>query len=431
MIISSRNVAIILLLFVSLIFSQTITGSGSVQLNGPARRDQVNQAKATARSMLKKEVLRWLSSNHQSNIDTTNGLRNYHIETLIDTCLNRAKEESSYKGKDLMISLNLNMTAADEALVAFNKAMEKTAVESWSAVTKAQETNDIKQVFYEAIKTYSASLAIIGPPLATPGTAGNDLSYDAHKIIQTFFNKLKVSSSNMIVQGKIGRPAENPPEITAVIDSIPLPELWFNGSLQSGKINFKSRTDGQGKIVLNDLVIPLVATGALFYLTPDFGNNLSTLYTIHPKDLNITLRDGQMQTFMFKVTRPTFTLDYKMQPDETVKLPADFTNSAPLKKYLRDSCFFTDAEAGVPPDFMIVVESKISRGLDEKTEEIGMNLLSEITVKGLSLATPKTEQERVTLKKFYEKSLDIPFGLFLWDVNTALRQGIRAALRRL
>jgi hypothetical protein len=67
----------------------------------------------------------------------------------------------------------------------------------------------------------------------------------------------------------------------------------------------------------------------------------------------------------------------------------------------------------------------------EITDEIGLKINSEITIKGLSLETPRTEAKKLEIVKQFGKQIDIPYGLFLWDINSALKQNIKAILNDL
>lgn len=421
----------LLLSFAILVSAQNLNGSFTVQLNGPANDQQINQAKSGARQLLKKELIKWLNTTHDLKIDTTNTLANLALDIFTDSCINRSKAESSFRGKELTIIYSVNENTAEEALNAFNKAMKDSALNNYNQATKAQAENNIPLLFESSVKAYTFSNAVMGEPIVTQESDGSKLSDDALNLVQSLFNKMKIKSSDMIINGKIGRTPENPPTVTVEIDSTPLPNFWFSGALQSGKPSFNARSDEQGVVNLTDLIIPIVPNGALFYLTPDLGKMLGTTYFISPKDIRIQLKDGQVQTFMFKVTQPTYSLEYKVSSDSTVKLPADFNNSTTLKKYLRDSCFLTETKNGLPPDFLITIQSVISNAAADITDERGLKMDAEVTIKGLSLATPKTETKKVELVKLYGKQLELPYGLFLWDVNNILKQTIKNTLNKL
>lgn len=421
-----------ILLFVIPISAQNLSGSYTLHLKGPASSEQIDQAKAGARMMLKTEIANWLKTVHGLKIDTNNTLVNYSFDILTDSCLNGCKIESTYKGKELTFFYSLTDSAAEKSFELFNKAMEDTAINAWNSVRKAQTDNNLTSLFESAIKAYCYSYSHMGEPITTPGDPGVTLADNAKQILQMLFNRIKIQSSDMILQGKIGRAVENPPIITVLIDSIPLAHFWFSGLLQSGKPEFSVCSDDQGQVSLQSLIIPIVANGTLFSLTPDIGKAIGAASSINYRDINIQLKDGHIQTFMYKVTRPTYTLDYKVSSsDASIKLPPDFSSPATLKKYLRDSCFFADAQPGFPPDFIITIESVISNSATDIIEENGLKMNAVLTIKGLSLETPKTEVKKVEFIKAYGKQTEIPYGLIIWDVNNALKQNIRNTLNKL
>jgi hypothetical protein len=421
----------ILFLLATLLTAQNLSSMYTLQLNGPANSEQISQAKAGARAMLKTEIANWLKTAHEFKFDTSAALVRFNLEILTDSCINRCKEESSYKGKELTLFYSISETAADEALDAFDKAVEDTIIRTWTAMGNALANNNTSDYFENAVKTYSYSINHFGEPVTIPGSEGINISDEAQKVVQSLFNRMKIQSSDMIIQGKIGRAAEQPPIVTVIIDSTPLPGLWFSGIPQVGKSNFTTTTNEQGQASLKDLVIPLVSNGTLFYLTPNIGKMLGASFLITPKEMKIQLKDGQVQTFMFKVTRPSYSLNYKVSSDASVKLPAEFNSDAPLKKYLKDSCFLADVQPGLPPDFMITVETMITNTATDITEEVGLKMNAEITVKGLSFETPRTETKKVELVKRFGKQTEIPYGLFLWDINSTLKQNTHILLSSL
>lgn len=418
-------------LFVISISAQNLSGSYTLQLQGPASSEQIDHAKTAARMMLKTNIINWLKTVHGFKIDTSSALVNFYVDVLTDSCLNRSKIESAYKGKKLTFIYSLTDSAAEKSFDIVDKAMEDNAIKAWNSVKKAQTENNFTLLFESSIKACCYSSSHLAEPIPTPGDSGVTLAYNAQQNLQMLFNRIKIQSSGMILQGKIGRAVENPPIITVLIDSIPLSHFWFSGQLQSGKPEFSVCSDDQGQISLKDLIIPIVANGTLLSLTPDIGKPIGAASSINCKDINIQLKDGQIQTFMYKVTRPTFSLDYKASySDTSIKLPADFSSPATLKNYLRDSCFFADAQPGFPPDFIITLESAISNSATDITEENGLKMNAVLTIKGLSLVNPKTEKKNIKFVKLYGKLTATPYGLFIWDMNNVLKQNIRSTLNK-
>jgi hypothetical protein len=425
------KLAAVFLLLASMLSAQSLTGSFTISLKGPASGDQINVVKAGARTMLKNEIIKWLRTSHEFKFDSSNALTNLSLEILTDSCINHGKEESSFKGRELSIFYTVTETAADEALNAFDKASEDFVRQSFANMQNAQKNNNIVEYFRSALKAYCYSYGHFGEPIMLDDSYGTIVVEETQKIVQSLFNRLKIQSSNMILQGRIGRTVDQPPIVTVVLDSTPISQLWFCGYLQSDNYNFTGVTDDQGQLSLKDMMIPLVSNGTLYNLTPDIGKTIGAPFSISLPDLKLQVKDGHTQTFMFKVIQPTYTLDYKISSGSDLTLPPEFLNSAVLKKYLKDSCFVVDAKPDVPPDFMITVDLQVANAAVDITDEMGLKVTGTITIKGLSIETPRTEVKNIEYIKRYAKRTEIPYGLSLWDMNMLIKQNMRSILSRM
>ena len=411
--------------------SQILSGSGTVKLSGPATKEQTDNARHSARKQLQKELLIWLNENINIEIDTLNKLHALNLENFVDTCLRYSKEESSFQGKSLVISFNITANDVQKAVQAYNAASESIAIESWNKMVKAREEQDLTAMYTEGIKAMANATAHLGPPLPTPGAEGKDLVEDIRISLQDFLNRMRVSSSDMILQGKTGQPVENPPVISVMVDSVPLQGVAVSGLLQNGKEIFTAVTDQQGQVSFKGMRIPFVANGTLLYVRPDPAKILQAPSFIGTKPFNLQLKNSQEQSFIFKISRPVYSLDYKATSVSKVALPADYASSTFLKKFLKDSCFMSEVSGSIPPDLNILVQSQASSYAYDETEEIGIKISSQITIKGLSLDPPSTVQETVVFEKRYEARTDIPYGLFFWEAASKLREAIKAAISRL
>jgi hypothetical protein len=420
-----------LLLLASMLSAQSLTGSFTISLKGPATGDQVNIVKAGARTMLKNEVIKWLRTSHEFKFDSTNKLTDLALEILTDSCINHGKEESSFKGRELSIFYTVTEMAADDALNAYDKASEEFVRQNYTDMQNAQKNNNAVEYFKSALKSYCYSYGHFGEPISIGDSTGLTVVEESQKIVQNLFNRLKIQSSNMILQGRIGRVVEQPPIVTAVLDSTPISQLWFCGYLQSGKNIYSGVTDAQGQLTLNDMMIPLVSNGTLYNLTPDIGKTIGAPFSITLADLKIQVKDGHTQSFMFNVIQPTYTLDYKITSGSDLTLPPEFLSNAVLKKYLKDSCFVVDAKPDVPPDFMITVDLRVANAAVDITDEMGLKVTGSITIKGLSLETPRTEVKNIEYIKRYAKRTEIPYGLSLWDMNMLIKQNMRLILSKM
>ncbi len=425
------KLAAVFLLLTAMLSAQSLTGSFTILLKGPATGDQINIVKAGARTMLKSEIINWLKTTHEFKFDTTNVLTNLALEILTDSCINHGKEESSFKGRELSIFYSVTEEAADEALNAFDRASEEFVRKSITNMQNAQKNNNNAEYFKSALAAYCYSYGHFGEPISLDDVTGLTVVEEFQKIVQNLFNRLKIQSSNMILQGRIGRTVDQPPIVTAVLDSTPINQLWFCGYLQSGRNIYTGVTDDQGQLTLKDMMIPLVSNGTLYTLTPDIGKTIGAPVSITLADLKIQVKDGHTQSFMFKVIQPTYSLDYKISSGSDLSLPQEFLNDAVLKKYLKDSCFVVDTKSNVPPDFMITVDLKVSNAAVDITDEMGLKVTGAITIKGLSLETPRTEVKNIEYIKRYAKRTEIPYGLSLWDMNMLIKQNMKSILSKM
>ena len=103
---------------------------------------------------------------------------------------------------------------------------------------------------------------------------------------------------------------QNPPNIKISIDSTALQAICFTGVLQNGKEIFSLYSDENGIVRFSDLKIPFVSNGTLLYANLDLGKVVGISSFIRAKDFGLQLRKSQNQSFIFKITRPVYSLQY-------------------------------------------------------------------------------------------------------------------------
>lgn len=109
------TLVVILFCYLS-ISASVISGSSTINLNGPASEQQIQTARQGARTQLKKKLVEWVSENSGSmQFDTLNALHNLFLESFVDSCLKLTKEESFYQGKSLTITYNVTQETAEQA----------------------------------------------------------------------------------------------------------------------------------------------------------------------------------------------------------------------------------------------------------------------------------------------------------------------------
>jgi hypothetical protein len=420
-----------ILLTFSVIHSDILKGSASIQLSGPVSKAQSKEVRDIAKSRLKYETLVWLTETKGASIDTLNALHKFHLDNFLDTCLRFCTEENDFKGKLLITNLIMTYEKADSAVMAFNDAADNAAREYWYLLKTALQENNYQQVYSEGIRALFYATAHIGPPVVSPDDPAKLLSDEIRHILQDFFDKMKVSSSNMILQGKTGQPVVEPPVITVLIDSTPLSDITFAGLLQNGKVLFTEKTDAEGRITFGNTKIPFVQNGTLFYVSPDPGKIINAPGFISAKNFGILLRKSQDQNFIFKISRPQYTLDFKTTSVSHVTIPPDFANASYIKTFLRDSCYLQETTGATPSDLIINLHSQVFKYDYDETEETSLKVSCQITVKGLSIDPPRSKQEIIEYEKRYEQNTDVPYGLFFWEANGKIREALKSLIENL
>lgn len=421
----------IILLTFSFIHADILKGAASVQLTGPATKAQSDEVRKIARDKLKIETLVWLTEHKGATIDTMNALQNLHLNNFVDTCLRFCTEENEFKGKLLTTNLVLTYEKADSAVMVFNDAADNAARECWHVLKTAQQENNYQLIYSEGIRALFFATAHIGPAITNPDDPEKLLTDEIRGILQGFFDKIKVSSSNMILQGKTGQPVVQPPVVTVLIDSTPLANFALTGLLQNGKVLFTEKTDAQGKIAFEHTKIPFVQNGTLFYVSPDPGKIVNATSFISAKHFGILLRKSQDQNFIFKISRPLYTLDFKTTSVSHITIPPDFANASYIKTYLKDSCYLQENSGATPSDLIIGLHSQVFKYDYDETEETSLKVSCQITVKGLSIDPPRTKQEIIVFEKRYEQNIDIPYGLFFWEANVKIREALKSTIENL
>jgi hypothetical protein len=412
----------------SLSFSQLLSGSSNLQLNGPASAEQSNICKNNARKELKQNLIAWLSENHGITVDSLNPLDNFAIEKYIDSCFAFIKEETAFRGKILSVTLLLDFESAEKALQNHNNAFDARAAESWKKFNVAKEANDFQQMYYEGIRTIAAANAHFGPPLIIPESNGEPLFKVARAAVQQYFDRMRVSSSQMVLEGRPGHLVTQPPSITVMIDSTPLSGVWFTCKYQSGKEIFTKITDETGNIKLSEFVIPFVPNGTLVYLSIDPGKIIGSPTLIEAKKFGINLKNSQEQTFIIKVNRSLYTLDYKASSVGNIKLPPDFAANNAVVKFLRDSCYMQEAGTASPSDVKITIQAQVSDYEYDETEDTGIKTSINVIIDGLTMNPPAKKEYTLIFEKKYEQKTSIPYGLYFWEANTKIREAIKTTL---
>ena len=407
---------------------QIVSGSASMKLTGPADKASRVQVQIKAIQNLRTELVRWLGTDAEISIDTTNPIASRGLDMFLDTCRNAAKMESSFKGKSLTVSYVLSGDLIREKIVSFNNTVDEMAVAAWRSLLNARSTNDFGSIYVKGLSGLFYTMVHLGPPLATPDSGGRDLGDDLRRTVQGVFDRMSVQSSTPILSGKTGHVIADPPVLTVLLDSLPLPGVTFSGRLQDGTVLFSAVVDEEGKVTPENLKMPFVANGTLFEIGPNAAPVLGMTGYINPADLGIRLDKGQVQSCIFKLVKTVYTLDNKTSSVNNITMPPDFASSTHVKKFLKDSCFLKEGGASEPIDLAITIKTQVSSYTYDETEEIGIKVTSQIIVNGLLLQPPREKSNTMVFEKRYNRYLTPPYGLYFWEANGKLREAIKATI---
>lgn len=411
--------------------AQFLSGAATVNLSGPITQGQSDEARKAAGEKFKLELVDWFDKNAGLSFDTSNALDNYGLETFLDSCVKHCKEESSFKGKTWTVSYSMLAEETQNILKSYNIAYDSMALDAWTKLQSALQDSNPGLTLCEGIKAMAFANAHLGPPLSTPGNESVNLTDAAKNILQEFLKKLSVSSSGMIIQGRTGQPMQNPPTLIVTAAGKPLENVGFTGFLPNGREFFSKVTDADGKLILNDLRIPFVANGTILSVNLNLGHFLCCKQFLDIKAFGLQPKNSINQEFMFKIIKQTYTLKYDAHSAGKINIPADFSSSSYIQKFLKDSCFLEPAQSGFPPDMEISINFQVSSYNYDETEETGIKVATQITIKGLSHDPPKTEKDESVFEKRYDRSLDVPYGLFFWEAGGKTRESIKSILLRM
>jgi hypothetical protein len=426
-------------------YDQVIKGSSKIKLAGPITDDQITWCKQDARYRLKPEVLVWLEDQKNLKVDTNELLINLLFESFLDSCITRSKETSAFKDKYWTITYSLLPEAIEAALNAYNDRIELLAVHSWERLQNAVTEQNHEEMYYQSVEVIAYAMAYLGHPLTAQGDETRHLVDEARKTLTTFLERVRISSTGQLIEGKPGHLAKTPPSLTVTIDGRPFAGLGLTGYIPGGIDVFNGVADNSGNLSLDNFMIPFVRNGTLMYLTPNLGRVINNKWRVGIKHFGITTRNDLSQPFFFKITKSTYKLDFEATAnDPTDTIPHDIASGALMKKFLTDSCHLLPAPLSSDPDLNIKIKCTLSTAGSSSNESGEARFEADVTIGAPYLTPPRTERETILYEKRYDKILvyynskkkierisSVPIGSFLWEANVKLRDGVRKILMRL
>jgi hypothetical protein len=424
----------------------SITGTAKVKLTGPITQEQMDQCKSDAQLRLKPQLLRWLEEQKEISVDTTDVLTNLLFNAFLDSCATRAKETSAFKEKYWTFTYTLMPEEVDAALNAFDDRIELLAIHAWKRLENAIAQKNFEEIYYQSVSVIAYAAAYMGPLLTVPSDSNKLLLEEGRSLLKGFLEKLYLTSSGQIIEGKPGYPPRNPPTMAVTIDGQPFAGLGLTGFIPGGADVFTGVADNTGMISFENLIVPFVKNGSMMYIQPNLGRVINSKWRVGMKDFGIKIRNDLSQTYFFKIDKPTFALTFDATAtDPTDTLPKEFMNGNSMRKYLTDSCWLMPVSAGSgQPDLIVVIKCQISSASSETIEAGLARLEGSVLVQAPQLTPPRAESETIDFEKKYEKltfdltdkkSRDrgprVPLGSFVWECNIKIRSIIRGMLNKL
>jgi hypothetical protein len=425
---------------------RTITGAAKVKLSGPITQEQMDKCKSGAKYRLKPQILRWLKEAKEFPVDTTDVLANLFFDSFLDSCTMRAKETSAFKEKFWTFSYSLMPEDVDAALASFDDRIELLAIHAWKRLENALSQKNYEEIYYQSVSVIAYATAYMGSLLTVPNDSNKLLLEEGRAILRDFLEKLYITTTGQIIEGKPGYPPRNPPTMAVTIDGKPFAGLGLTGYVPGGVDVFTGVADNNGRISYENLIVPFVKNGSMMYVQPNLGRVINSKWRVGMKDFGIKIGNDLNQTYFFKIEKPTFALTFDaIATDPTDTLPPLFMDGTSMKKYLIDSCWLRPVSAGTgQPDLIVSIKCQISSASSEAIEAGLARFEGSVLVQAPQLTPPRSESETIDFEKKYEKlSIDltdresrdrgprVPLGSFIWECNMKLRSIIRGMLNKL
>lgn len=438
-------------------FDQAISGAAKIKLSGPLTQEQMDKCKNEAKYHLKPAILRWLQDQREIEVDTTDLLTNLLFGGFLDSCVTRCKDASAFKEAYWTFSYTILPEAIESALASYNDRTELLAVHSWKRLQNAIDQKNNEETYYQSVEVIAYSTAYLGPMLSVPGDSNKILIEETRSILKNFLERVSISSTGQIIEGKPGYPPLMPPSMSVSIDGMPFAGLGMSGYIpgSGGTDVFNGVADNTGMLTFNNLLMPFVKTGAMMYVSPNLGRVINGKWRVGMKDFGLKVKKDLNQSFFFKVNKPVFTLKFTATPaDPTDTIPRDFASGASTRKFLIDSCGMAEATGSQPADLNITINCEAAAANFSLMEASEARFKCDISIQAPSITPPKTESESFSFERKYDKmpdeyayadskvrkkkrkkdSLDedlkIPLGSFIWEANGKLRKTIRMVLNR-
>jgi len=408
---------------------EMITAGYTTELSGPIDDNIAHEVKGKAYEDFRTEILGWLEVNILAEWDTKNRMDRLHLDRFARACADRAKQDSRFNGTRWTYTYSFpgpNVAAAAEQ---WNTRYDALAVQSYVQFNTALESRNLPEAYIFGVRTVYYARAHLGARKSQPGKSGKDFIYETRLSLKELLDRLSIKASDAIVGGKPGFKPDNKLEISAAFDdTVPLAGLKISLVLHKGPRLATVSTGPTGKAFLGEMLIPYVPNGTFFNLVPNPGAEIDTSSYFSFEEMDLGLTKSYSQTLMFKVTRPTFALQYRANAVSDVVIPRDISEPTYLVKFLRDSCHMDQAPAGSEADIALDVLCQVSSYEHDVSEKHVMKSEMRVTIEEKRSPRHSTVMRSETYEESYRTGIEVPAGQFFWQTARVLGRLVKTSL---
>ncbi|MBD3345440.1 MAG: hypothetical protein GF401_10300 [Chitinivibrionales bacterium] len=388
-----------------------------MKLKSPVTREISSKAHDRAKENLKRNILRWMRDNGNTMLDTSNPVISYHLNSLMLSALDKARKDTRFEQRDWILTLSVPEEIMRSALQAYIAQSDQLATKFWNEALTFKKPETLPSFVGNGLKSLFYNLGCFGGCMNMPAEA-------AVKQTQEVINKLTLKADEIVISGKPGQKAKSAPVIHVMIDSIPFSGIQLVGKLPSDERVFALQTGPEGVVKLDDMNIPYVAKGTFLHIQPYYGAVIGIPIDFDAVDLGLQAGSNKEISMIFNITRPVYSLKYKVNAASDITIPEHFAGSAHLEQYLQDSCYMEKQSSDDIADLLIETLCQVSMYSSDETEEVYIKVEGKFIVHPIQEGT-RIEKDVLIHSKAFEAGKDIPFGLFFWESATALKHKVK------
>lgn len=405
---------------------QDISATITRKLSSPVTKEISEEARLNCELQLRKQFHNWIESRYGVQMDTTNSIERAVLKTLATNCFGSIKEKSSFKGNEWTFTLTLSTFVTEPAVTAHNRQCDSMALRQYRLFADAVSQNRPVEILKTGLQVLHYCKSKIGDPIMLPSTQ-KSMYKEVLLVVQNLLNRTTLNASDVIIDGKPGSLLRNQITATMLIDSLPVSGFEITGSLLKRDPIFAATTDKNGTITLESLTIPYVPKGAFLTISPNPGALLTQHLMTRLLDYGL-LASQLNQDLIFKISPPTFHLNFIPNSTTQLKLPITFINPDFLSKFLADSCQFIVANDPSQAELTIMVQCNTTSFSHPETDLVDFVSEGKVTIGEKSTPGRREKTLDFNYKKSYGTNELVPQGLFFWETSVEIKKTIKSIL---